>query len=207
MDSIPEIEKEQVVNAYSKIAFDFSRTRYKVWPGVRKFIESLPSDYKILEAGCGNGKNMLIRPQTMIGIDNCQEFVDLCKAKKLDVLLGDICDIKFDDNTFDASISVAVIHHLSTEERRIKSVKEMIRVTKKGNPILIEVWGHELNNKSGDEKQDRIVEWKDQYKKLLCERYYHFFKKEEIIKICETAGLKISSIIEDTGNYLIIGNI
>ncbi len=45
-------------------------------------------------------------------------------------------------------MSVAVLHHLSTIERRQKAISELIRVTKPGGKIFIEVWAKEQNPKN-----------------------------------------------------------
>ena len=44
---------------YKNTANDFSRTRYKIWHGVKTFLNSIPTNSIILDAGCGNGKNMV----------------------------------------------------------------------------------------------------------------------------------------------------
>ena len=50
---------EEIDSVYNKIANDFSRTRYKVWDGVKQFLDTIPVDSKIADIGCGNGKNMM----------------------------------------------------------------------------------------------------------------------------------------------------
>ena len=46
------------MNFYDIAANEFSRTRTKMLNGVKKFFDSLPLNSSILDAGCGNGKNM-----------------------------------------------------------------------------------------------------------------------------------------------------
>ena len=76
MESIPEIEKKYVVDSYNKIANSFSETRYKAWPSTVRFIQSLPVNSKVLEVGCGNGKNMLVRDDVQIqGCDISNELI------------------------------------------------------------------------------------------------------------------------------------
>lgn len=45
-------------------------------------------------------------------------------------------------------MSIAVIHHLSTPERRMKSISEMIRVLKPGGRCLIYVWAKDQKKNS-----------------------------------------------------------
>ena len=57
------------------------------------------------------------------GCDFSQGSVDICKSKGLNTIYGDVLDIPYEDETFDYTICIAVIHHLSTEEKRQKAIK------------------------------------------------------------------------------------
>ena len=46
-------------------------------------------------------------------------------------------------STFDACISIAVIHHLSTTERRANAIREILRIVKPNGLVLIYVWAQE----------------------------------------------------------------
>lgn len=195
-------EKENVNKIYDIIANDFSRTRYSVWKSVEDFIQSFPKEAQFLEIGCGNGKNMLLRPDYFTGCDFCGEFVKICKEKKLNVLQSCATQLPFNDNTFDASLSVAVIHHLMTYERRQKAISEQIRVTKVSGEILIEVWGFENNNRVINGNQDSMVPWK--YKGDIYNRYYHFFKKEELVDVIKTfTNVTIEKIYWEKYNWIV----
>ncbi|EKG03914.1 hypothetical protein TCSYLVIO_005026 [Trypanosoma cruzi] len=50
------LEREHVLKVYDAIASHFSSTRYKAWPKVQAFIESLPKYSLVADVGCGNGK-------------------------------------------------------------------------------------------------------------------------------------------------------
>jgi SAM-dependent methyltransferase len=204
MDSIPDKELKYVVEAYNKISSSFDRTRHTPWKSVIEFIKSLSKENVLFEAGCGNGKNLMLHSkENSFGIDVSESLVNICRKKGLYVDVADICNIPIRDNTFDASISIAVIHHLSTEERRIKSIEEIVRVTKPYGKILIEVWAHEKN--FPEKEQDRSVLWKNVDGTICCDRYYHFFKKDEIESICIKGGIKIEYIKEEMGNWMIYG--
>ena len=43
----------------------------------------------------------------------------------------------------DAVISIAVIHHISTPERRLEALRELYRVARPGGVILVYVWSFE----------------------------------------------------------------
>lgn len=66
------VESEHVHQVYDEIAVHFSATRYKAWPIVEEFVRRLPAGSLGVDVGCGNGKNMLIRPACelwMTGVD------------------------------------------------------------------------------------------------------------------------------------------
>ena len=196
-------EKENVHNVYHIIANDFSRTRYSVWKSVENFINSFSNETQFVEIGCGNGKNMLLRPDYFTGCDLCDEFVNICKNKNLNVMKSCATNLPFKDNSFDVSLSVAVIHHLSTYERRLEAISEQIRITKPGGKVFIEVWGFEHNNRVINGNQDSMVPWK--YNNIIYNRYYHFFKKEEIVNMLNTfKNISIEKIYWEKYNWIII---
>lgn len=188
-----EFEMKYVHNIYLIIADPFSKTRYKIWPCVSNFINSIPMSETILEIGCGNGKNM-IRPTTMTGIDMCYTFVDICKYKGLNVIYGDALNLPFADNTFDNTMCVAVIHHLSTKERRSKVIEEAIRVTKPNGLMFISAW-IEHDKYTGDS----MIEFHRNT------RYYHLFKHDELVKLAENVvGQQLMNTFVEEGNEIII---
>lgn len=200
-ETAENFEERTVVNVYSSIASHFDRTRYSVWKCVKDFIGKLPVDSLIYEAGCGNGKNF-IRPKNTSGCDSCQQFVNLCRLRGLNVKKGNILAIPEENDKYDATICIAVIHHLSTKNRRIAAIKELARITKFDAPILITVWSHEHNNP--DDKQDRMITWKNRDDGITYERYYHYFNKEEIYDICTEAGVVIDNMYDECDNWIFI---
>ena len=61
--------------------------------------------------------------------------------------MSDILSIPCRDEYFDYIICIAVLHHLSTEERRIKAINEIIRTLKTGGKALVTVWAKEQKYK------------------------------------------------------------
>ena len=196
-----EFEEQFVKNSYENIYIDFSKTRYKIWPVVENFLSKFSKNLNFLEIGFGNAKNMMYNPKNFYGIDNCNKFIELAKKKNLNVKLGDACKIDFNDNFFDVTISIAVIHHLSTDERRLIAIKEMIRVTKPGGSMLLEIWAYENNNRATS--QDILLPWKSNKNKII-NRYYHFFKKDEIINLINNfKNVKIINVSNEKFNWII----
>jgi tRNA (uracil-5-)-methyltransferase TRM9 len=173
----------EVKETYEVISDSFDKTRYKVWPCVANFLNSVLEHSYGLEVGCGNGKNMLYRKDLKLqGIDICASFVQKCISKGLDVDLGTMTNLPYEDNSFDFVYCIAALHHLETSELRCKAIQEMIRVCKPGGKIFILVWAleQESDSKRKFETQDTLVSWKDENTKTVSYRFYHVYTKGEL---------------------------
>ena len=200
------IEEINVKNVYNKIAKEFSNTRYRPWSCVEYFLDSVKTGSKIGDIGCGNGKNMKYREDCEnYGCDFSQKLVDICKSQGLNTIYGDVLDIPYEDQIFDYTICIAVIHHLSTREKRQKAIEEIMRVTKKGGKALILVWALEQpeNSRRTFTKQDNMVPWKDKRGNLMGQRYYHVFKKYELESLVDKT-FTISKGFYELGNWGLI---
>jgi ubiquinone/menaquinone biosynthesis C-methylase UbiE len=221
-------------NTYNQIAKQFSQTRYKIWPGVKKFLNSIPDNAFILDAGCGNGKNMLETNHNFFGIDTSKMLIQIAKEKtksKTNIIgfdLVSICNMEtINNNTYDAIISIAVLHHLSSLIDRITAIKEMIRVCKVGGSILFTVWKLESNEVYDKglsvvdklpidtiDPHDKIILWKDPFNSnKIHKRFYHFFTFKELIELIELIKavetvpdnkyIKSYKITEEANNYYV----
>lgn len=202
-------EEQYVYNTYNKIAYEFSNSRYKVWDSVNKFISELPKNSEVLEVGCGNGKNLLIRNDLIFkGCDISDEFVKICKNKQLDVIRDDITNLSFVNDSIDNTLCVAVIHHMVNEERRLKAISELIRITKPNGQIFIEVWAMEQDNDSRIkfDEQDNLVPFKNKHTgENLGNRFYHVFKQGELEKLINNFdNVKIINSFYEKGNWGVI---
>lgn len=200
------IEEINVKNVYNAIAKEFSQTRYRPWSCVEEFLDDVKSGSKIGDIGCGNGKNMKYRKDcNNYGCDFSEELVDICRKDGLNTIYGDVLDIPYESESFDYTICIAVIHHLSTCEKRKKAIEEIMRVTKKGGKAMILVWALEQPSDSRRKfkEQDNMVSWKDKKGNLLGERYYYVFKKDELESLINSE-IKIIKSFYELGNWGVI---
>lgn len=182
------IETKYVKDVYNQIAKDFDRTRYNKWTSVKKFIESLPKHSLILDAGCGNGKNMSFEDMQFIGCDISENLVEICRAKGLDVVLSNVIRMPFYDDMFGAVISIAVLHHIYKRDDLLNALNEIIRVVKRDGMIHFTVWAREqeLTNKfiPMDDKGNYLVTWKDKdTREIVNQRFYHLFSREDVDRL------------------------
>ncbi|XP_017216932.1 tRNA (carboxymethyluridine(34)-5-O)-methyltransferase isoform X2 [Daucus carota subsp. sativus] len=145
----PEIEKKYVHRVYDAIAPHFSSTRFAKWPKVATFLNSLAPGSLVLDAGCGNGKYLGFTPDSFfIGCDISAPLVGICADRGHEVVVADAVNLPYRTGYGDAAISIAVLHHLSTEIRRKKAIDELVRVVKCGGLVLITVWAVEQEDKT-----------------------------------------------------------
>ena len=200
------IEDIYVRNVYNKIAPRFSDTRAYLWRGVKRFISELDSNSLILDSGCGNGKNMFRNDCNFIGIDLSESMIDIVKKQGKNGIIADTRNLPFIDNYFDASISIAVVHHISSEEERIKAINELIRVTKSGGKIFIQVW-EDMIQKTDKFEQigegDYLVKW-DNRDGVEYKRYYHLFENGELDDLIDNDRVKIIDKFYECQNWCII---
>ncbi|XP_044953055.1 tRNA (carboxymethyluridine(34)-5-O)-methyltransferase isoform X1 [Hordeum vulgare subsp. vulgare] len=149
VQSTPDIEKKYVHRVYDAIAPHFSSTRFAKWPKVAGFLNALRPGSVVLDAGCGNGKYLGFNPECFyIGCDISPPLIEICAGRGHEVLVADAVNLPYRENVADAAISIAVLHHLSTEDRRRKAIQELIRVVKRGGLVLITVWAVEQEDRS-----------------------------------------------------------
>ncbi|XP_069496773.1 alkylated DNA repair protein alkB homolog 8 isoform X2 [Ambystoma mexicanum] len=148
-----KLEKEYVHQVYEEIAAHFSSTRHTPWPRIFQFLNALPKGSLVADIGCGNGKYLGAGKQLyMVGCDRSRSLVDICGKKNFEAFVGDALSIPLRSATFDAVISIAVIHHFSTEERRLAAISELARLLRPGGTALIYVWAMEQEYKKQKSK-------------------------------------------------------
>ena len=148
------LENTHVTRVYNHIAKHFSDTRHTPWPRVCEFLQSLDPGSLVYDIGCGNGKygrvNRLIH---MIGADTSFELLKISQGRGMsDAVLSDAKTLPFRSGTADNVISIAVLHHLSTQEGRLGGVQEVSRVLKAGGSALLTVWAFEQNRNGSASK-------------------------------------------------------
>lgn len=109
----------------------------------------LPENAKILDAGCGEGRNLtycLKNRMDIFGIDQNPEAIQLLKLIAKQYKIEDIearfqvmklDKILFPDDTFDVIICSAVLHFAKSLEHFKKMVSELVRLLKPGGKIFL----------------------------------------------------------------------
>lgn len=155
-------EDQHVHDVYDHIASHFSSTRYKPWPIIAAFLNSLPTGWIGLDSGTGNGKYLPLpveRPGCVltIGMDRSWNLLQIAKhagsgpgfSITREVVRGDVLGNGWRDGAFDYAISIATIHHLASHQRRKLAVQRLLQsVSPAHGRVLIYVWAVEQDDLS-----------------------------------------------------------
>uniref|UniRef100_A0A8D1YBT8 tRNA (carboxymethyluridine(34)-5-O)-methyltransferase ALKBH8 n=1 Tax=Sus scrofa TaxID=9823 RepID=A0A8D1YBT8_PIG len=159
-----QLEQEYVHRVYEEIAGHFSSTRHTPWPHIVAFLKDLPSGSLVADIGCGNGKYLGINKELhMIGCDHSQNLVDICRERQYQAIVCDALSVPIRSGSCDACLSIAVIHHFATAERRVAALQELVRLLRPGGKALIYVWAMEQEYKKKKSKylrENRISQGK-----------------------------------------------
>lgn len=169
---------------------------------------------KILDLGCGTGRHLLFFSKKgfdMFGIDASSKGIEIAQEWLSEEGISvetNCCRIEhsfpYKDNFFDAIISIQVIHH-NLMENILKTIKEIVRVLKKGGYIYI-TFPYLKKNIKNDNWDLRKVEGntfvpqKGKEKGLL----HHFFSLKEIEVVFKSFELK-ENYIDKTDHRAILG--
>jgi SAM-dependent methyltransferase len=99
----------------------------------------LPPRARILDAGCGSGRNMvdLARHGQVTGVELSQPSVELARARAVgEVVEGSVLEMPFPDDSFDLAVCLDVIEHLQDDRA---ALRELRRVLAPGGVLLVTV--------------------------------------------------------------------
>jgi ubiquinone/menaquinone biosynthesis C-methylase UbiE len=95
---------------------------------------------RVLELGCGTGlilDRIAEIAEEAVGIDLSEGMAQQARDRGLDVRIGSVCDLPFEDGQFDLTYSFKVLAHIPDIEA---AVREAARVTRPGGHLLLEFY-------------------------------------------------------------------
>src|SRR5260370_8111518 len=117
--------------------------RHWWYQGRRRVLEraiqrlELPEHARILDAGCGSGRNMveLAHHGVVTGVELSDTSVRLARERGVgEVLEGSVMDMPFDEGSFDLTASLDVIEHLEDD---VGALRDLPRVTPPPATLLV----------------------------------------------------------------------
>jgi len=134
-----------VVKSYEKFCEKEPVIQAFLCPAMEKFLRSEVPDKKVLDIGCGDGfwsyQAIQYGAKSVDGFDIQEKMVTLAKQATsqfdmVNVQVGDVVDMPYEDDTFDIAMSLYVTCNLD-RKRLSKHFKELYRVLKPGGKAVI----------------------------------------------------------------------
>jgi ubiquinone/menaquinone biosynthesis C-methylase UbiE len=196
---------------YNLIADQFASTRKFNWGDFAKVMERVvvPDGAKVADLGCGSGRAYELVKRSDIeyfGLDISKDLIE--HAKRIvpagHFTVGDMTNTQYHNDQFDLVISVAAIHHIPSKKLRGMALREMHRIVKPGGSVVVTAWYFwdkpkylklilrsaldKLLGRSALDFGDFNMEWKIGSGEIKTSRYFHAWRKREIIFALKRAG-------------------
>jgi len=182
-----------------------------MWEELTSLAQYVQAGEKVLDLGCGNGRLFTMLKEKKIeylGVDSSDKIINIAREKYgpagAKFLTVEALDLPFPENYFHKVFSIAVLHHIPSEEFRLKFLTEIKRVLKPRELLILTVWNLRKNywllfkytilriiGKSKMDSGDVLYPWRDSNGKTVINRYIHCFNKRELEKLTEKAGFKL----------------
>ena len=144
---------------YQTFAIQFSATRRRLQPGVRKILERLPEEAAILELGCGNGELPLQLSRkkqrgVYLGLDFSSPLLELAQeinqkiaetsSLKIHFMSTDLASPGWDavltKKKFEFILAFAFLHHIPSEELRAQILDKARRLLEYNGLFIHSEW-------------------------------------------------------------------
>ncbi|MBK6265867.1 class I SAM-dependent methyltransferase [Marivirga sp. S37H4] len=163
---------------------------------------NLEDDAKILDAGCGEGRNLFYCMQTgydVFGVDQNPEAIMFLKlmAKQFNVTdidarfqVMDLAKLRFPDESFDVIINSAVLHFAESQTHFMQMLSECVRVLKPDGKLFMRTMADKGLDNSGE---NNIADNKKRFllNENLLQHFYNIY------------GLEFLEIPK----YVVVGNV
>ena len=185
---------------WNALAEQWHHFRQKPFYEIRGKLDGFADEWKpgkILEVGCGNCRNLVPFAKKGFechGIDFSLAMLDWAKEylkkHKITIKLkrAEATELPYQDEFFDYIISIALLHHLETEEDRQQATLEMKRVLKPGGKAIVAVW-NKLQPRFLFKPKDIFLPWHMKGKSY--QRFYHLFTAWELARLLKNDGFRI----------------
>ena len=206
------LEEDHVQGVYDEIAPKWNETRRNPWALAKKWILARGEHEVVAEIGCGNGRNLTAVPRDR-HIETAASDISLpllhfapgervrCCATRL----------AYRDGSFDATMCIAVVHHMATPERRAAALQELLRVTVSGGSVLLYVRSSESRELIHQgvrpipdmPPEDVTIDWRRTSGPPLA-RYHHLFPLDELTLLLEDLPAEILSVTAEKDNWVAV---
>jgi ubiquinone/menaquinone biosynthesis C-methylase UbiE len=215
---------DSVRTTYNKVAGPFVASRVRDWSEFEIVLFHVQTTDTVLDAGCAHGRLVPallvhgVARENYTGIDISENLVAKARDTFSDMQfdIGDICNLPYNDNTFDVVISSAVLHHIPSQKLRIQMIQELVRVAKPDGKIILLVWNAFFFKHLWQSIFVSYLKYFFSFGKYAAgdmylpffgkenKRYVHAFTKRSLQKLLDKISCQ-KTILQDTGkNFFIL---
>ncbi len=193
---------------WDTIALKWQEFRTKPIKEVIDFIKNQKG--KILDLGCGSGRNFVRTKGIIYAVDFSQKMLnyakEYAKKQKFKIIIkkAPASKLPFKDNFFDRAIFIAALHNIDSEKKREKALKELYRVLKPKAEAMIIVWSKKQKRLKNKPKEC-MIPWTINNKKYY--RYTYIYDKQELRELLKKAGFKVLKAKEDRNIIFVVRKI
>lgn len=192
--------KKTVKEGYNAIADRYLAERTRDSEDVRlldDFIERLPANAKVLDAGCGAGipiSQMLSEHFDVTGVDFSEAQIELAKQHipSANFICQDMTRLDFPENTFDGICSYYAIIHIPREEHQ-PLLANFYRMLKRGGFALLCLGAEHLIDDIDENYLGARMYWShydiDTYLKMLKDCGFAVIRSKRVVdETCKGSG-------------------
>ena len=215
---------------YDRFGEQFSATRQRLQPGVKKILASIQDDVSVLDLGCGNGHFLreLSRcghKAPLLGVDFSLPLLRDAEAtpgvsfREIDLTklptFGD--QLLTVNGPWFVVTMFATLHHIPSTEMRLDILRTVRKLMNKNGKFVLSNWQFlnsaklrsriqswdkvEINENDLDEG-DYLLDWRSGGEGL---RYAHHFSVEELLGLAEQAEMCVTDSFLSDGDGGIFG--
>ncbi len=207
---------------YQTFGAEFSATRGRIQPGVRKILERIGRDDSILDLGCGNGefaRQLAERGHTApyLGLDFSLPLLnDAARIPENFPARFLAFDISADDwslipNTYSLITAFATLHHIPGDETRLRILQNIHqRLSPRGQFIFsnwqflnserlrarVQAWDAAGLKQAEVDAGDYLLDWRRGGRGL---RYVHHFSEDELSHLAMQSGFVVAETFYSDG--------
>jgi SAM-dependent methyltransferase len=207
---------------YNRFGDQFSATRQRLQPGVRKILETIQVDVSVLDLGCGNGnflRELFGRGHkaALLGVDFSLPLLRDAESSLgvsfREADLSQLSVISYQLSVADhwsLITAFATLHHIPSTEMRLDILRTVRKLMKPDGKFIlsnwqflnsaklrsrIQAWDRVGINESDLDEGDYLLDWRSGGEGL---RYAHQFSAEELSGLAHQAGMRVvNSFLSD----------
>lgn len=203
---------------YNKFGDQFSATRQRLQPGVKKILETIKDDESVLDLGCGNGHflNQLFESghtASLLGVDFSLPLLRDA-GSSLGVTFKEVDLTKLSENREQLLVEsgkwkvitcFATLHHIPSNEIRLDILRTVKKLLDKNGKFILSNWQF-LNSeklksriqswekvgltKEDVDENDYLLDWRSGGEGL---RYVHHFSANELAELANQVEMQVEA--------------